>query len=456
MAVIYLCPADKRLLCSWEGYASDIKQHFEKEHNGLLSHTNSLEIDLNILQENRLLLLEDETYLIQSYIQNDKLFLKLRYLGSSADASKIQYEIVVSVDNILYQYDAGKKFPCVLPKPDEWMINLQQLEELHGKLETLTCSVLLQHKFGCTPSRKASEVSLNIGNIYVEQNAYDETEMQLMEGLLLIDEKIEQLKYNQQLDAAEELIKDDSELKKKENGDIMDRISLLNFEMLEKSTLESNLSCTSCTLNMLPPIYLCLEGHNVCSRCKTVSCKLCNSKITTTRNIDLENISRTHKHFCRYHSDGCNERLMYNEVRAHEARCLFCKYKCTNECHFEGKYLNFLNHLKIVHSSIKIIYTTHFEFPKNTEMYVVNNNIGIFYCYSKQTNDYIRWTAVFCGPKERHFSCDIEFKNSKFKDKIFLKRRENIYEFEKFSLDLKKMKAKDKNAFLTITTYDNW
>ncbi|RZB40143.1 Sina domain containing protein [Asbolus verrucosus] len=459
MAVIYLCPADKRLLCSWEGYASDIKQHFEKEHNGLLFHTNSVEIDLNILHENRLLHLEDEIYLIQSYVEDNKLCLTLRYLGPSEMAARMHYDVAITVGGVFYKYEEGRKFSCVTPTVKGWEIDLESLEKFHGKLQALMCTVLIEDNGEIR--RKVSDVSLEINNSFVERNACDETEASILEALNFIDGKIERLKMD------------------KSSDDIMDKISHLNLTILEEpfnegrkySSEESrsdhlmeilpdipeelNLSCSSCTLDMLPPIYLCINGHSVCSWCKRNPCKICNGIITPARNTDLENISRTHKHLCRYSSDGCSEKLLYNEVRGHEARCRFCKYRCSSGCCYEAKFQDLIYHLRILHTSVKISRTMRNEFPKNTEMYVASRSIGIFYCKSEQQGEVIAWTATFCGPKERQFFCELTFKGSKFKEPVFMKRRDNVYEIAKSVAELKKMKAKEKYAVLTITSYDN-
>ncbi|KAJ3627829.1 hypothetical protein MTP99_015178 [Tenebrio molitor] len=452
MAVIYLCPADKRLLCSWEGHASEIKQHFEKEHDRLLFHTNQVEIDLNTLPENRLLYLDEEMYLLQNYIENETLRLKLRYLGLNEIASKMQYDICITINGISYKYESERYFSCVIPKAEEWEINLECLEKYHGKLDSLVCTVLIdEHNFH---KRRTSDTSLRINNRYVEKNVCDLTEEEYTEALYLVDEKIKRLR---------------------DSRDFMDKISQLNFSILEEPFTnthspseeqipeelpnipeELDLSCTSCHLDMLPPIYLCVSGHNVCSRCKSHPCKVCNAMITTSRNIALENVSRTHLHHCRYASDGCTEKYMYNQLRAHEARCQFCRYKCpSDDCPFEGRFTHFLNHLKVVHGSVKIGFSTRNDFPKNHELYVVNKAVGVFFCKSEQKNDSICWRATFCGPTERQFFCEINFKGSKYKEPIFLKRHENVYELTKPVAELKKMKAKAKYAVLSITCYDS-
>lgn len=452
MAEIYLCPTYKQLLCPWEGYASDIKHHFEKEHSNLLSYSNLVDIDLTQLPENKLLLLEGEIYLMQNSTDNNRLVIKLRYLGSNIMAARLKYTVTITINKILYKYEPSRYFSCINPVTEGWEINLECLKKFHNNFKLILVSVLIEETKAL--ERKFSDVSLKINNKFIERNIVDETEASYLDAINCIDNKIQNLKN-------------------RNSCDFMDNLSVLNFSILEepfkgREELKSdqlgdslpnipeeiNLSCSSCSLDMLPPIHLCTNGHNVCVWCKSNPCKVCNGQVTLARNSDLENISRTHLHQCRYFSEGCNEKLLYNEVRAHEAKCKFCKYKCY-VCNFEGKFDNVLNHLKIVHSSIKIGQSTRCNFPKDTVMYLVNKSIGIFYCQSELDGNFIIWRATFCGPKERQFFCEITFKGSKYKDALFLRRNENVYEIKKQIDELKKMKAKEKYAVITITSYEN-
>lgn len=451
MAVIYLCPADKRLLCSWEGNANDIEQHFEKEHSGLLFRTNTVNIDLNILRENRVVFLDQETYLLQSYTENHKLFLKLRYLGAASKASNKLYDITITVNNTLYQFEEGRKVQVVTPKTDGWEVNLQYLT-IHGQIQSLTCTLHVQDV-----SRK--EPDLKINNRMVEKHACDAIEDSYLDAISLLESKLAELKKD-----------------KNNTDDFMDKISHLNLSILEEPfprsrqfsvdetpgdflpeiSEEMYMACSSCSIDMLPPIYLCVNGHNICSSCRRYKCKECNGVVTPCRNTDLENSSRIHKHPCRYKADGCPEKLFYNEVRGHEARCQYCKYKCQSEsCLFEGRFKQLTNHLNVLHASYKISSSLSNEFPKNTEFYISHRSKGVFYCKSTQNGDLITWKAIFCGPKERMFFCELYFKGSKSTEPHFLKRHDNVYEITKSITDLKKIKAKEKNAVLTITSYDS-
>ncbi|XP_063909804.1 uncharacterized protein LOC135127288 [Zophobas morio] len=493
MAVIYLCPADKSLACCWEGCVGEIKQHFENEHNGLLFRTNNIEIDLDKLPENKLLYLEEELFLMQNCIDRDKLIVKLRYLGSNEAAAKMNYDLSIAVNEISYRYNPGF-FSTVVPTTQGWEINLDCLKRFHAEVKTVTCKIILEEIF--TQKRRSSDTSLKINNKFVESNAIDTTVAEMLHDLTFLEDKIQKLhqqKSQERTPTEESLLEmldglafledkikskhsgDESDDKKRESGDYMDRISQLNLSMLEEPFTEKyeeykneylsdslpnipeelNLSCSTCHLDMLPPIYLCANGHNVCSWCKSKPCKLCNGTVTITRNTHLENISRTHLHQCRYSPEGCSERLLYNEVRAHEAKCNFCKYKCMCDCPYEGKFKEFSNHLKILHSSVKIVQHPKADFPKNSELYIVHNTVGIFHCKSEIVDDFLIWRATFCGPSERQFFCEIAFKGSKYKEPIFLKRKGNVYEIRKPLAELKKNKAKEKYAVLTITSYDS-
>lgn len=460
--VVYICPTDNRLQCSWRGSAEDIMDHFIQEHEDLLVHSSEVDIDLTVVSENRLLFLNEEIYLIQSKIENDSLKIGLRYLGPQMIAKSIFYDIVVKVDEQSYFPNYFGNGPSIFEVIDGfWIINLAYLRILHDNLDSIQCNFSI--------STKPENFSVDFEEIDVpdvsNHSVNQEEAVSSDDSTVIQDDEID------------EILNEDSEPRLRENKsfeeDALDNISALNFNMLESSSrycrryssfmgipeelftekVKTNLSCSNCFINMLPPIYLCVNDHNICAECRYESCKICYGIVTENRNKDLEEYSRKCLHLCRYHQEGCMESFMYNEIRNHEIKCSYCVYRCMQDCSFKGKFLEFHSHFKVTHPSCKIIYKTPADFPRNSEFFICDNRLGIFHCTAIFSKNNVRWIVIFLGPKDRNFSCELTFKGVRMQNVLFLKRLEDQYSLALSKEDMKKMKVKDKNAVLTITGY---
>ncbi|XP_044756448.1 uncharacterized protein LOC123315002 [Coccinella septempunctata] len=457
---VYICPTDKSLQCSWKGSAEDIMDHFIQEHEDLLLHSSEIDIDLRISSENRLLFLNEEIFLIQLKIENKFLRIGLRYLGPKRIADSIYYDIVIKVDDQSYFPDYFGSGPSIFEITDGfWTINLDYLRFLHVDLTSVQCNFSI--------STKPELAVEDFGAVSVENNADD---VEVVEGSSNENTVIDD-------DEIDEILNDDLELRssrdKSKDEDALDNMSALNFSLLESSNrycrryssfmgipeelfsekVKTDLSCGNCFINMLPPIYLCVNGHNICAECRYESCKICYGTVTENRNKDLEDYSRKCLHLCRYHQEGCMESFMFNEIRNHEIKCSFCVYRCMQDCSFKGKFVEFYSHFRIKHPSCKVFYATPVDFPRNSEFFVCDNRLGIFHCTSVLAKNSVRWIVVFLGPRDRNYSCELTFKGDKTKNVLFLKRLEDQYSIAQSKEDLKKMKVKDKNAVLTITGY---
>lgn len=73
------------------------------------------------------------------------------------------------------------------------------------------------------------------------------------------------------------------------------------------STLSSKLECPICYEYLCAPIYICANGHSVCSKCrkKIRTCPLCQAIIGNSRNYSLEEISETLEVCCANAIKGC-------------------------------------------------------------------------------------------------------------------------------------------------------
>ncbi|XP_045468148.1 uncharacterized protein LOC123676341 [Harmonia axyridis] len=458
---VYICPTDKSLQCSWQGSSQDILDHFIKEHEDLLLHSSEVDVDLRICSENRLLFLNEEIYLIQLKIDNDYLKIGLRYLGPQKIANSIFYDIILKVDEQSYFPDYFGNGPSIFQVIDGfWLVNLGYLRLLHENVNSIQCNFSISTKSEDSFEQTDTSVSFENGTIDEEEEA----EHSSNENTVIEDDEID------------EILNGDLELRdpkgRAQEEDALDNMSALNFSLLENNRhcrryssflgipeelfsekVITDLSCSNCFINMLPPIYLCENGHNICAECRYESCKVCYGIVTDNRNKDLEDYSRKCLHLCRYHQEGCMESFMYNEIRNHEIKCSFCVYRCMQDCSFKGKFVEFHSHFRIKHPSCKIYKDTPVDFPRNSDFFVCDSRLGIFHCTSMLSKNSIRWVVVFLGPKDRNFSCELTFKGVRMKNVLFLKRLEDQYSIAQSKEDLKKMKVKDKNAVLTITGY---
>jgi len=100
-----------------------------------------------------------------------------------------------------------------------------------------------------------------------------------------------------------------------------------------KSVL-TELQCTACKEYMVPPITLCLGGHNICNTCRPTvpSCPTCKQRFLKTRNVSLENLSLQMKFPCQYIEYGCKDTFPYNAFREHEAICGYSPQTCPVDC----------------------------------------------------------------------------------------------------------------------------
>ena len=79
--------------------------------------------------------------------------------------------------------------------------------------------------------------------------------------------------------------------------------SILNIQDMDDlshaltKALLKELKCPVCMEYMVPPIKLCMNGHNICSkrRERVQCCPTCRDKFSEIRNVALENIPRRQK-----------------------------------------------------------------------------------------------------------------------------------------------------------------
>ena len=89
------------------------------------------------------------------------------------------------------------------------------------------------------------------------------------------------------------------------------------------------LECLVCTNSMYPPIHQCLNGHTLCSGCKSKvnnRCPTCRYELGNIRGLALEKVAASLELPCKYQSHGCQEIFPYYIKLNHEAQYTFRPY----------------------------------------------------------------------------------------------------------------------------------
>jgi hypothetical protein len=125
-------------------------------------------------------------------------------------------------------------------------------------------------------------------------------------------------------------------------------------ELVSPTDLLRSLECPICTEVCQAPIFLCTNGHNICSNCKPklTQCGLCNGRLTNTRNYAIESIVAASKFKCRY---GCEELVKGDQQEKHGKSCQLRPIPC-NEHSASTKcngrlipFQDYFTHLKDAH-----------------------------------------------------------------------------------------------------------
>ncbi|XP_028128533.1 uncharacterized protein LOC114324850 [Diabrotica virgifera virgifera] len=427
--LIYLCPADKKYSCPWEGRSEEILHHFEENHEDLLHFHNNFDIDLHEPSENHLLFVEEEIYLAQTVLEERRrLEVRLRFLGPAQIAKAINYNILVRVNYEL----CHPKYIAV--KPDGTIVvNIEQIEKDLGEVNFLDCTFiinknLLEDIIEVVPlNQQVEEENTNEDEF---DNIFEEVET--MENTLpyMPNRKYSYNEYHPKkgvsLSRAQTITL--SDLK---NRTFKRAKSTLSLGAISEIDGDTYTTCPQCGNSIRPPIFLCDCGY---------------------RNSSLEeNFGRFLLH-CKYKKYGCPQKLLSTELKDHEINCTFCDYQCPIEgCAFEGQFKHICKHFKLIHGTKKILESFIVTFHTIPEAFLVNEEKGVFYTYVKYFDDRVTWEAKFCGPKEKGFFCELKFKERKLKHPVLLNRNESVYSITMTLQELKKDKLKAKNAILTIT-----
>jgi E3 ubiquitin-protein ligase SIAH1 len=140
---------------------------------------------------------------------------------------------------------------------------------------------------------------------------------------------------------------------------------------------------------MVPPIKLCTNGHNICSKCResVQCCPTCRAKFSKIRNVALENIARKLKYPCVNRQRGCPDWFSIEHINEHHAACVYGKIKCPlhlrKKCSWKGLKNNLKEHVKAAHPKYYREVST-FRCPK------LSWSLGILYCFGELFTCYLQ------------------------------------------------------------------
>jgi E3 ubiquitin-protein ligase SIAH1 len=161
----------------------------------------------------------------------------------------------------------------------------------------------------------------------------------------------------------------------------------------------SDLKCPVCMQYMVPPIRLCKNGHNTCSKCRerVTCCPTCRAKFLETRNVALENMARRLKYPCANRQRGCLDRFSIEHIAEHQAVCVYGKIECPfhllKMCSWNGLKNDLTEHAKEAHpkyvwegSSFNII-IQYLTFTSLSVSMVILSYFGELFTYYRKIKD---------------------------------------------------------------------
>jgi len=198
-----------------------------------------------------------------------------------------------------------------------------------------------------------------------------------------------------------------------------------------KSEIVKLVICANCREIPYKPIYVCQNGHVVCTACRGFNfrCGTCSAVVTDTRNLVAENLVMSFVFKCKYQEEGCTKLLSSTEVFKHltnecEFRPISCTESMKEKC--KGKqilYKNFLQHLRDTHG-IRKIRPTDSCIKRVFNSEAVNQNISWpLFCFEydgraffqhivlNQLTAYI-WVSCFNLPDHVNYIATVVVKNA--------------------------------------------
>lgn len=497
---IFVCPSLRRD-CTWEGDITEIGTHFEDFHlDLLLTDHNNITLDNKSQPLNRILIYQSELYLIQTEWQSETGLLILR-VRQPRPTNGIKYHLNVrNLKNVNYLFSskvAEDGYNTVKINDGSIEIDIGTIKLIVGNGEIIgglefeqqvvrrPDSVLQLMNRGSSLSR-ADSLNMNfMRRLFRTCSEYIEEPEDLgrcEDGLEDDIDITDPLKYKDYVQAYIEFMRkrrsrlsvrslnieedeeDDSTIIEESEEDIKKR-EYEEQEKKEQEEYQTNLTkiqCSNCSRLMNPPIFVCFNGHSVCFYCQGDICHKCGARITDLSNSDLEEISKSIPHPCRFSKQGCTRSIDYCKVHVHEIRCEHHFYTCPDmvicsKAPFQIKYGEMISHIRIMHPSVPVVNESrNVRFVKGSEFFLVNDEVGIFYCRARgMDGNSLEFNVYFCGARDTYFFChlQIEIKGKRGEDTFYLTRRGNLWCRTMTYREMRDRKLKEKTIKLHILAH---
>jgi len=153
--------------------------------------------------------------------------------------------------------------------------------------------------------------------------------------------------------------------------------------------LLKDLECPVCLQYMVPPIKLCMNGHNICRKCrgKVTFCPTCEARFSQIGCLALEDIARRLNYPCANRQRGCLELFSIERIAKHNSVCVYGKIKCPSlpftECSWNGLKKDVKEHAKAAHPKTFAEVST-FHDPYLSRSWAFVSCFGELFTYYKQ------------------------------------------------------------------------
>jgi hypothetical protein len=150
---------------------------------------------------------------------------------------------------------------------------------------------------------------------------------------------------------------------------------------------------------MVPPIKLCMNGHNICNKCRerVQCCPTCRAEFSEIRSLALENIARRLKYPCANRQNGCLELFSIEHIAKHHAGCVYGIIKCPlhlyKACSWKGLKNEIKKHAKAAHPGC-FLEQSSFHSPHISGGLAVISCFGELFTYYLQKRDGRYYGAV--------------------------------------------------------------
>lgn len=171
---------------------------------------------------------------------------------------------------------------------------------------------------------------------------------------------------------------------------------------------------------MLPPIFICKNGHSICEKCKLEPphCPTCTVPFTNIRSVSLEKLSTYMEFPCIYRGSGCNESVRSENINEHQSMCPYVTYICPLQCPGRFNTDHLLEHVQQQHSialnyygdGLRYNHVMNYDFKKNYVNLITAQN-DYFVSTISVTNNIWEFFLMYIGPESRagRFSYTLQF-----------------------------------------------